>query len=133
VDTTEKAQAELSPYVATLKLDNDLKYPEDTDTKEDVDCDTTQDVDCETLEDVKTIDEPVECTTSKPEITYKCTVDGPCFDKEYSSQKSLNVHLAKKHGDQQVAKEKSLHENALQVNSRKKRKENVAGGEGGGV
>jgi hypothetical protein len=138
VNTTQKAHLEFSVYVRNLKVFSNQKCPQATESKKDVHSDTCekvvtmQHVHCE-IKKNNTMDEPVECVTSKPGITHECTVKGPCFGKKYSSKKALNVHIANKHGDQEKAKERSLHANALQVKSRKKRKENVNGVEERGV
>ena len=53
-------------------------------------------------------------------VPCQCTVQG-CF-KQFSSQKTLNIHVAKKHGDRTKAEEKTAHDNALQAKNRKKRR-----------
>jgi len=55
-------------------------------------------------------------------VPCQCTVQGPCCGQQFSSQKTLNIHFAKKHGDHTKASEKTAHENALQAKNRKKRR-----------
>ena len=53
-------------------------------------------------------------------VPCQCTVQG--CGKQFSSQKTLNIHVAKKHGDHTKAEEKTAHDNALQAKNRKKRR-----------
>jgi len=58
----------------------------------------------------------------QPGIPCKCTFPGACCGKEFNSQKTLNVHVAKKHGDHIKANEKTARDNELQAKNRKKRR-----------
>ena len=84
------------------------------------------------MEAEEAVDEPVaQVETMRPKLPKRkrpkgvpceCTIPGPCSGQQFSSQKTLNVHLSKKHGDHTKAKEKTAHDNALQAKNRKKRR-----------
>ena len=55
-------------------------------------------------------------------VPCKCTVPGPCCGRQFSSKKTLDVHAAKRHGDQTKANEKRAHANVLHSNAQKRRR-----------
>ena len=72
---------------------------------------------------------PVEAVKTKlrtrnrvPCVPCKCTIAGPCYGQQYSSQATLAVHTANKHGDPTKANEKRLRVNALCATYQKRRR-----------
>jgi hypothetical protein len=112
VNTTEQAQVEFSVLVENMERKQNLQKKDEVDTIENVKM-----IDEETTIFVDTKEEPVDCTTSK---TYKCTVDGPCFGKEFTGKQSLQKHMNRKHGDAVLAAQHAKHNNEMQAKRRKK-------------
>ena len=83
----------------------------------------------ETEEPVQELVEAVEAVTTKlrkrnqaPCVPCKCTVAGPCYGQQYSSQATLAVHTANKHGNPIEANEKRLHDNTIRATTQKRRR-----------
>ena len=65
---------------------------------------------------------PVEAVKTKlrtrnrvPCVPCKCTIAGPCYGQQYSSQATLAVHTVNKHGDPTKANEKRLRVNRIDL------------------
>ena len=61
------------------------------------------------------------------DMTFKCTVEGPCFGQEFKWKQSLQKHMDKNHGDPVLAAEKSKHNNEMQCKRRRLTTDNANG------